>query len=145
MKKFLSHSKFLKRTYVQSKTAWEIKKFPYTNTQTYNQQEYIRIKMNTNTNCFMTPGFLSDLNAAMDNIDKDYSPDLPVVITSENEGLFQSGFDYGYLTTLDETALRSFLNHFTQTMERFYLWNRITSSAIKGNCVGQGMVFAMAW
>lgn len=147
MKKLVfSKTKIFKKFYTKYKTIWEIKRFPYTNSQTYNSQDYIRVKMNSiDGRNAITPKFLSELKLAMELIDEKYPHDLPVVFLSEYDNIFSVGFDFDFLINCDENALKGFLSIYTQTFEKLLLWNRLTCAGVKGSTFGQGLTLALAW
>jgi enoyl-CoA hydratase len=124
-------------------TKWNIKTFPYTNPETLNSQNYIKVTMNTNkVNCF-SPEFMSDLNGALDVLEKDFEPHLPVMLTADH--VFSGGVDLKHITSLKtEEEVRTYFVQFNNSVERLWLLNRPTCAALYGPALAGGLILAFA-
>lgn len=92
----------------------------------------------------MNPEFFSDFNGAMDALDADFEPDLPVILTAKR--VFSAGLDLKYVTNSIKTEedARDYVKKFNTAMERWYLLNRPTCASLYGSAVGGGLVLALA-
>lgn len=123
-------------------TKWNIEKKEITIEE--QTEEVILVTMNSNKVNSINHEFIADLNGALDAIDKDFAPHIPVVLTGQGS-TFSAGLDMKLVLSLNEKELRE--NYFTplnNCLERLYLLNRPTCAAINGHAIGPGLILAFA-
>eukprot|EP01080_Neovahlkampfia_damariscottae_P011613 gene11613-4855_t len=87
--------------------------------------------------------FISDLNVTLKNLEENFDPKLPLVLTGSMFS-FSVGFDMKLIFEMKKNELKEYLNLFHNALENLYTIPRPTIAAMTGHSVGAGLSIAQA-
>ena len=101
-----------------------------------------RIRLDDGQANAIQTGFLSELNAALDQVEVSNARS---VILSGRPGFFSAGLDLKVLPTLDADALRAVTERFVATMGRLFLFPRPIVAAAAPQRIDHGDLTALLY